>query len=231
MMFDWIVFDIDDTLLDFNVSETVALAKTMKYFNLPDSLDSHKIYKDVNVPLWKALEYGEISVMDIKKRRFGLFAKKLGKDLTNAESEECNSYYLECLSLQAPLLKGAEIVRNLKTRYNLAILTNGLELTQQKRMKQSGLKDCFSFLVTSEKTGVAKPDKRIFDAVWTLMGNPDKQKVLMVGDNTLSDISGGRNFGFKTCWINRKNKTFPYDWQPDYSFENPGELGFLMGST
>ena len=54
----------------------------------------------------------------------------------------------------------------------------------------------------SEEVGVAKPNKKIFDYALEQAGNPDRSRVLMVGDTAESDILGGINAGLATCWLN-----------------------------
>ena len=34
------------------------------------------------------------------------------------------------------------------------------------------------------------------------LGEPDRSRVLMVGDNLLTDIQGGKNAGLDTAWFN-----------------------------
>jgi 5'-nucleotidase len=71
------------------------------------------------------------------------------------------------------------------------------------------LRDHFDLLVISEEVGVAKPDPRIFDYALAQAGNPDRSRVLMVGDTAESDIRGGVNAGLATCWLNAHQRVLP----------------------
>lgn len=69
-------------------------------------------------------------------------------------------------------------------------------------------------LLISEQIGVPKPDVAIFDHTLALLGNPDRSRVLMVGDTPESDILGGINAGVKTCWIDHGTRPLPEHIKP-----------------
>lgn len=91
----------------------------------------------------------------------------------------------------------------------MGIITNGFTSLQQTRLERTGLRDHFDLLIISEEVGVAKPDARIFDYALAQAGNPDRARVLMVGDTAESDIRGGVNAGLATCWFNPINASCP----------------------
>ena len=48
---------------------------------------------------------------------------------------------------------------------------------------------------------------------------------IMVGDNIVNDIKGGKNAGVKiTVWLNARGKIAPSDIQPDYIIEDIKDL-------
>jgi putative hydrolase of the HAD superfamily len=52
----------------------------------------------------------------------------------------------------------------------------------------------FENIVTPAETGVAKPDRRIFDAALAGLGNPGG-RVVYVGDRAVEDVAGAREAG------------------------------------
>ena len=56
------------------------------------------------------------------------------------------------------------------------------------------------------------------------MGQPERANILMVGDNPDSDILGGINAGFDTCWLNSSNKPAPEGVIPLYTVASLLEL-------
>ena len=50
---------------------------------------------------------------------------------------------------------------------------------------------------------MSKPNAGFFDITFDRIGNPPKEEVLIIGDNLISDIKGGYDFGIDTCWFNQ----------------------------
>jgi putative hydrolase of the HAD superfamily len=129
---------------------------------------------------------------------------------------------LEQLSRASDLIEGAqETIRALRAHYQMAIITNGLSDVQRPRLDASGIADCFALLAISEELGVVKPDPRFFEIVMQRIGQPPKAEVLVIGDSLTSDIQGGNNAGFDTCWYN------PTGSAPDPRFPATYEIRIL----
>lgn len=75
---------------------------------------------------------------------------------------------------------------------------------------------------------MAKPAPEIFDYALEKMGNPDRSRVLMVGDTAESDILGGINAGLATCWLNHHGRTLPEDIAPTWQVTSLSELEQLL---
>ncbi|MER2181632.1 MAG: HAD hydrolase-like protein, partial [Desemzia incerta] len=65
-----LIFDLDNTLLDFNDTEEQALKNVFKTFNVPETVQSFDTYKSINKGLWSSLEKGTITREDIFNTRF-----------------------------------------------------------------------------------------------------------------------------------------------------------------
>ena len=89
----------------------------------------------------------------------------------------------------------------------LYLATNGVTRVQKKRLATSELADLCDGIFVSEEAGSQKPQKEYFDFVFDRLGNPPKEKVLMVGDSLSSDIKGAVAYGIPCCWLNRKGQT------------------------
>ena len=111
-----ILFDADETLLDFGKDETQALTAIMEKYGIETSEENIKTYKEINIGLWKALERGEIDKPTLKKVRFTLFFEKIGFT-TDKDHYKINEEYLGNLSEGGNLLNGAkELIENLKAQ-------------------------------------------------------------------------------------------------------------------
>ena len=151
------------------------------------------------------LSKSQITAKELQCRRFDLWAKKL-----NTVSEDLNSAFLASMAeICAPLEGAVSLLEALQGKVKLGIITNGFTELQQVRLELTGLKKYFDFIVISEEVGHAKPHPVIFDHALSIMGHPERHQVLMVGDNPDSDILGGINAGFHTCWFNVDNRVAP----------------------
>lgn len=60
-MFVNLLFDLDDTLLDFHAAEKVAIEKTMTHFGISPTPELTALYSKLNLMQWKLLEQGKIN--------------------------------------------------------------------------------------------------------------------------------------------------------------------------
>lgn len=94
----------------------------------------------------------------------------------------------------------------LKGKYKLLLLTNGSpELQNTKLEITPELVPYFDKIVISGAFGRGKPDASIFEHALEIM-ELDKDEVLMVGDNLMTDILGATRAGIQSVWINRHDK-------------------------
>jgi 2-haloacid dehalogenase len=200
MKYEWLLFDADGTLFDYDKAEGVALEKTCRTFGFGFEPGYREAYRSINQQLWLDFENGLISSTVLRTRRFELLFEEIG---AGGDLREFSDRYLANLADGSELMEGAEqIVSALHQRYRLALITNGLKQVQRPRLERSALKDSFSAFIISEEVGAAKPDAAIFDAAFRQMGNPSRERVLIIGDSLTSDIQGGNNYGIDTCWFN-----------------------------
>ncbi|MEF2244702.1 YjjG family noncanonical pyrimidine nucleotidase [Paenibacillus sp. IITD108] len=214
MKYEIILFDVDDTLFDFSMSQKNALHNTFVAFGIPTGLADYEAkYKEISKVLWGDLEQGltTLSALGVERFRRLFLESKLEID-----ADKFSSAYLENLGRQAYLMQGAvEICGNL-AGCRLAVITNGYANVQRARIGSSPLHNTFEQLIISEEAGFQKPDTRIFDYAFSKLKITDKEKVLIVGDSLTSDIQGGINYGIDTCWYNPLRKENDTGIKPTY---------------
>ncbi len=222
MKYEVILFDVDDTLFDFGMTEKEALQKTFQAYGIPTPQAEYlPIYKEISGVLWRELEQGIITLPELGEQRFTRLFHALGLSIDGAAF---NRDYLSNLGKEVHLTEGAVELCSQLTDYRLVIITNGFDAVQKARIGGSPLCNSFACLVTSEEAGFQKPDKGIFDYVFTQLQITDKSKVLIVGDSLTSDIQGGINYGIDTCWFNPKRKENNLGIQPTYEIHHLIEL-------
>ncbi len=222
MKYEWILFDADNTLLDFTKASEKAFAKALQNMDIPHQVDYFSRYKKANHVVWTAFENGEIEAITLRSKRFELF-------LTDIQIERdpalFNTHYLNNLVAHTTLYKGAlNMLDGLKDKTKLGLITNGLKEVQRPRLRHTGIYHLFDTIVVSDEIGVAKPNPAYFDYVFREMNYPPKEKVLVVGDNLLSDIKGGINYGTDTCWFNPENKENTTPFSPTFVARNFEEI-------
>lgn len=198
--YSWLLFDLDDTLLDYNETERHALISAFEAQNIELTDDHRESYRVINKSLWNRLESGELEVDDIRTRRFELLADEASLSIDAGRMSED---YLDAFSSRHFVTEGAvELLQECAEKVNMALVTNGIRQTQLRRMRETGLDNYFSHIVTSEDAGAAKPDVRFFEYLVSRIDFYDKSRMLIIGDNLSSDILGGINFGIDSCWYN-----------------------------
>lgn len=200
MKYNLFLFDLDDTLLDFQASEKLSFKETFNFFGI-DSVDEiHKTYKVENNKLWKQIEKGEISKDFLKIERF---KRTLIEHKIEIPPHKMADYYMEQLPLHVVLIDGAvDVLKSLKSLGEIGIITNGIEVTQRLRIKNSALKDYIDFLAVSEECGFAKPDIRFFEFAASRAKYFTKESTIIIGDRIEADILGANQFGIDSCWFN-----------------------------
>lgn len=200
--YQWLIFDADNTLFDYDKSEKIALLKTLDDFDItyePDSII--ETYHKINHKLWMKFETGEVkSQAEIKQKRTTQLFEVLNVD---RDIDKFANDYLFNLSQNGQLLKNAmKVIKTLAKSHQLMIMTNGMTKVQKPRFKASPLTQFFKHIIISEEIKHSKPSPKIFDYAFDLMNHPNKKLVMMIGDNLGSDIQGGINYGIDTIWYN-----------------------------
>ena len=227
MKYEVILFDLDETLFDFEKTEKEALKNTFLHFGIKYEEEYHlNIYKEINSKFWKQLEKNEISLKDLKNSRFKTYLETLNIPYNHVDF---NKIYIKKLSEGSFLLPQAEkVIKKLAKNYRLAVITNGFEDVQNPRIENSSIAEYFEKIIVSESVNVSKPDPRIFSITLNALKFEDKTRVLMVGDSLVSDIGGGKNFGIHTCWYNPNNLVVKEELRPNYIINSLEEL-LLLG--
>ena len=218
-----ILFDADNTLLNFDAAENKALAETLVNYGIEPDAETVQTYRTINEELWRQLEKGQIRREKLFSERFSRFLKAIN---AAGDGVEMNRFYLEQLSTHPDLMSPEvlDVLRELSEVATLAIVSNGAQKVQTRRLAESGVMNFMEDVFISEKMGCEKPNARIFDAALRALGVENREHVLMVGDSLPSDIQGGSNAGLDTCWFNPSHNENPGKVCPTYEIETLEEL-------
>lgn len=221
-----LLFDVDDTLLDFQKAEKVALRVLFEEKGIPLTDEIEARYKKINKGLWDAFEKGELSHNEVVNTRFSLLFKEYGEEVDGILLENNYRNYLEEGN---QLMQGAfEFINQIQGEYELYIVTNGVSKTQDKRLRNAGLHSLFKDVFVSEDTGFQKPMKEYFDYVFERIPNFAPEEGLIIGDSLSADMKGGYVAGIDTCWFNPERKLNDSGIIPTYEVHNFEELEALL---
>jgi YjjG family noncanonical pyrimidine nucleotidase len=225
--YDWIFFDLDNTLLDFHTAARRAFSSALQPFGIREEDGMHEAYEQINHLVWRNFEEGKIDAVTLRHKRFSDFFMIAG--IKGVDAREFNTVYLEHLVSHSEMLDGArDLLDSLHGRVRMAAVTNGLKEAQRPRLRHLGLDHYFQTIVVSDEIGHSKPSPEYFDVVMEDCEHPKKDKILLVGDNINSDVRGGLEYGLPTCWCNLDKKENPTDWKPHFEIHSLGELRWIL---
>ncbi|MCM1113897.1 MAG: YjjG family noncanonical pyrimidine nucleotidase [Clostridium sp.] len=221
-----ILFDLDDTILDFKMSERVALSKTLIELDIEPTEYIISQYSKYNISQWKRLELGEISRDEVKINRYKLLFDDIGVDVS---AKLATSIYEKNLAVGHYFIDGAEqMLHSLSKSYALHLVSNGTKAVQEGRLASAGISHYFENIFISEVIGFEKPSEKFFDFCFKKMINFNKNNTIIIGDSLTSDIKGGHNAGIKTVWFNPDHLSCTGSIAPDYEIHSLYEVENLI---
>ena len=222
MSYELLLFDLDDTLFDFNITEENSLRNTFTTFGLENGLAKYReSYHAISSVIWSDLEQGRITIEELKVERFRQLFAQHELDIDPLKFGEL---YIENMGHESHMITGVQEMISSLSDYRLAILTNGFTTTQFARIAGSPLRNTFEAIISSEETGFKKPQSEIFEYTFDKLGIKDPSRVLMIGDSLTSDIQGGINAGIDTCWFNPADHINTLNIQPTYEIHDWSEF-------
>lgn len=219
-----VFWDLDQTLLNFDLSMDYAIRKVFEQFGLEITDEIVARYDVINRSYWNRLELGEITKEEVKTGRFRTLFEELG--IQNILPEEMAPAYQKELGNVFFYMDGAkELVSLLREKgYRQYVVTNGVNATQANKMKLSGLDQIMDGVFVSEQIGYPKPMKEFFDGCFAALPEVKREECILVGDSLTSDMRGACNAGITACWFNPEGKQKDIEVETDYEIRQLEEV-------
>lgn len=205
-MYQHVFFDLDRTLWDFEINSHQTLIELIDKYKLAEKGISSsnafiEEYYKINDALWEEYRQGSINQETLRFERFNRALLKY--EITDVELiKNIGNDYVHLSPLKTNLVPHTvEVLDYLKSKYDLHIITNGFEEVQHIKLSNSGIANYFSEIITSERAGFKKPDKRIFDYSLSAT-NSSREKSIMIGDCINADILGAKSAGIHQVYFN-----------------------------
>ncbi len=198
----YLLFDADETLWNFKVTEEIGLRKLFSSFHMEYDEKTIEDYEVGNRACWKAYEDGTLDLDTLEVKRWDLFFKRRGLDYSPLEAA---LLFRNLLAHNGILLDGASLfLESIKERPK-SLVTNGIASIQRQRLKDTGIEKYFDNIYISSEIGFHKPQKELFEFILTNLGK-EKDECIMIGDSENSDIMGAVNAGMESIYLNFDGK-------------------------
>lgn len=221
-----LLFDVDDTLLDFAKSERRAITRTLSAFGIIPTEKLIGAYSEINLACWKLIEDNKITRKQLDRMRFDILNERFA--IEGKDSVAMGACYRKELSEACYVIRGCRaLLAELSRTDRLFIVTNGAEPTQLKRLKKAGIDGFFEDIFYSESIGFSKPYREFFDYVAAHVKDWDAARAVLIGDSQTSDIAGANNAGITSVWFNRRKEELG-DVKPDFTVKNYAKLKAVL---
>lgn len=198
-------FDLDRTLWDFDANNKATFAELYHKFELETKGVAnaelfYTEYQTINKSLWDAYKKEEITKEVLNFQRF--YNSLMLYDISDSSlARDMGAFYISASPLKTLLYPHThETLDFLHRKYQMHIITNGFEEVQYIKIEKSGLGKYFDKIITSERAGYKKPDKRIFEFALQETGANIAESII-IGDDPEADILGAQLAGMDQIWV------------------------------
>ena len=207
-----VLFDLDDTLFDHRESAGEALRRVQRAHDRVRGVpfaDFERHHSALLEELHPEVLAARIGMDEARIERFRRLFQRFG---VTAEPDVCAEaaamYRREYLDARRAMAGADALLRAVRRRATVGIVTNNLLQEQREKLEHCGLSAHVDALVVSETAGVSKPDPRIFAIALEELGVKPHEAV-MLGDSWSADIAGARAAGIRAVWFNPRRLPSP----------------------
>ncbi|RXZ84865.1 noncanonical pyrimidine nucleotidase, YjjG family [Paenibacillaceae bacterium] len=232
MNYKAIIFDLDNTLLNYTISELKSMQHTVQEHGLIHQetfvWDTFwALFGRHNWQYWSnRVQYG-YSINQVLEFSFRDTLQELG--LHEADSKVLADLYWKAFCNSCDFeAHAAETLNALHGSFKLAIISNGIGAAQRSRLAAGGIDHYFDTLVISDEVGYWKPDKEIFDETLQRL-HIKHTEALFIGDSLQDDYRGALNAGIDFCYYNPKGNPIEKNIMPKYMVPSLNQISGLLG--
>lgn len=206
---EFIFFDLDDTLLDDEVSTQSGVNALFAHYSTDEVEDRHQRWDAALQLYYPDFLAGRINVQQLQQSRIRhvLPERMFDGEEALAAFEYFMVHYVEGSTLFAD---ARDVISRLKVRgIGLGVISNGPNDMQVRKLNAVGLYDEFDVVVTAERAGVGKPDVAIFDFALAEVKKQAKD-CWCVGDNLNNDVLAANEAGLTGVLLDRNGRHIDY---------------------
>ncbi|GAA4574281.1 HAD family hydrolase [Planotetraspora kaengkrachanensis] len=201
-----ILFDLDETLFDHRRAVAYAAASWTESVSPghPLVMETPALWLDLenrHLPAWHA---GECSFAEQRRRRLRDFCGRMGLRLPPDLDAAYADFLVHYEAAWAAFPDAAEVIDALAGGgLTLGVLTNGVPVQQEAKLRRIGLMDRLDPVLTPDSLGGNfKPSAECYLRAAAKLGLRP-QEVVLVGDNLQLDAVGPAKVGMHGVWLDR----------------------------
>ena len=197
-----IIFDIDNTLYDYDSANATAYIALEKYTSEQFGWNKEETQQRIKAAYSRIQnEIGPKAAIHNRLIRFQRVLETNGLPLHPHALNMYNIYW-DTLIDNAVVYEGVgDALRQLKdSGYVLGIGTNMTSVVQFRKLTDFGLLNCFDFIVSSEEADCEKPAKDLFLRC-AIKAGYDPSMCLYIGDSLIHDIIAAQDAGMQALWF------------------------------
>ena len=191
-----VVFDLDNTLYDYDSCHSSAMTVLCNYacveYNLTEEQFEDCFSKARDIV---KKQLGNTASSHNRMLYMQVFLENIGRLPASGALDLYDKYWdamLEKMMLYPYVIPLMNFLRHNNIR--IALLSDLTAHIQHRKIRKLGLTEYIDVLVTSEEVGEEKPSKNAFDLVKRKLGYPSNE-MLMIGDSQSKDIDGAKLSG------------------------------------
>lgn len=205
-----VLFDLDNTLYDFNTVHRQALRAMAEYGESRFDIPARRFllaYQQADQQLKKEQPFAAACHNRVIIAQRMLEMLELPSLVTPLELYE--TYWGTILRAIKPMDGAVELLSRLHRQHvRTGICTDMTTHIQHRKIAALGLASYLDVMVTSEEAGVEKPNPKIFhDCLRKLDVAPNE--AFFIGDSFARDVCGAHNAGLLPFWLNTTGQTAP----------------------
>ena len=221
-----VTFDVDGTLWDFETVMRHSLGEVLGELERldPEAAGMLNVEKLVEIRdrVHDELRGVVVNLNELRIEGFKWALSEVGRPSDSLATHLSRLYFEHRDAGRRPFLDALPALQALHARYRLGVLSNG-----NTYPADLGLDGLFEFTVVSQDHGgIEKPDPRIFEIALEAAGC-SRGELVHVGDSLENDVTGARNAGVRSIWLNR-NRHEKSDSQADEEISSLRQLPHVL---
>ena len=211
-MIKTVIFDVDNTLYSYTKAHEAAFEALSSYAEHELGL-SRNIFVKLHQETERELKVymGDTAAVHNRCIRYQIMLEHQGLPLYPHVLRMNDLYWNALLGAAVPVAGAVDAMKRLKKQgLRIGIGTDMTARMQFEKLEALGLLPYVDFLVSSEETGVEKPDPAFFARCVEKAGCR-RDECLFVGDSLKKDVQGAADAGLAAVWYDPEDSGDPAD--------------------